>query len=56
MDDAIHKYVCKVDDLGKLLPNELKEKLQSLFYELGTDGKWNAKQSSWRMFYGGMTP
>ena len=58
MDDTtIHKYVCKVEDLNKFLPIELKEELWSLFYEKHTDGKWHAKNSAWRMFHGKkMTP
>ena len=59
MDDTtIHKYVCKVEDLNKFLPIELKEELWSLFYEKHTDGKkWHAKDSAWRMFHGKkMTP
>ena len=55
---TIHKYVCKVEDLNKFLPIELKEELWSLFYEKHTDGKkWHAKDSAWRMFHGKkMTP
>jgi hypothetical protein len=33
MDEYPKKYVCKVEDLDKLLPNTLKEEFQALFHD-----------------------